>query len=118
MGHQPSGCRVERIRNGADLVTQNPDQYKPSRRDVLRPAEYVGGAAIAAIFTGLVVLITAREPMLALIVAGIVFIVVLVVLALLSMAVKPNAEETAELDADAASRDVPPDPDAPSPRGH
>jgi len=93
-------------------VTQDPGQYKPSRRDVLRPAEYVGGAAIAAIFTGLVVLITAREPMLALIIAGIAFIVVLVVLALLSMAVKPNAEEIAEIDGD----EPPPAPPASS--GH
>jgi heme A synthase len=81
-------------------VTQNPGEYKPSRRDVLRPIEYVGGAAIAAIFTGLVVLVTARELMLALIIAGIAFIVVLMTLALLSMAVKPNAEETAEIDGD------------------
>ncbi|WP_022892442.1 hypothetical protein [Agromyces subbeticus] len=93
-------------------MSQNPDPYKPSRREVLRPAEYVGGAAIAAIFTGLVVLITAREPMLALIVAGIAFIVVLVVLALLSMAVKPNAAETAEIDGDE------PPPAPPASPGH
>lgn len=79
-------------------MSNTPGEYKPSRRDVLRPIEYVGGAAIAAIFTGLVVLITARDLMLALIIAGIAFIVVLVTLALLSMAIKPNAEETAEID--------------------
>lgn len=79
-------------------MTNTPGEYKPSRRDVLRPIEYVGGAAIAAIFTGLVVLMTARDLMLALIIAGIAFIVVLVTLALLSMAIKPNAEETAEID--------------------
>ncbi|WP_198165672.1 hypothetical protein [Agromyces laixinhei] len=96
-------------------MTNSSGDYKPSRRDVLRPIEYVGGAAIAAIFTGLVVLITAREPMLALIIAGIVFIVVLVTLALLSMAVKPNAEEAAEIEGDApASGEAPPEPDAPS----
>jgi hypothetical protein len=78
-------------------VTQPSGDYKPSRRDVLRPVEYVGGAAIAAIFTGVVVLFSTRELTLALIVAGIAFIVVLVVLALLAMAVKPNAEESAEL---------------------
>ena len=78
-------------------MTQSHGEFKPSRRDVLRPVEYVGGAAIAAIFTGLVVLVSVREPILALIVAGIAFIVVLVVLALLTLAIKPNAEETAEL---------------------
>ena len=100
-------------------MTNTPGEYKPSRRDVLRPIEYVGGAAIAAIFTGLVVLVTARELMLALIIAGIAFIVVLMTLALLSMAVKPNAEETAEIDgtapdareSDAAESDTPPSPE-------
>ncbi|MGH3703058.1 MAG: ABC transporter ATP-binding protein [Agromyces sp.] len=90
-------------------MTNTPGEYKPSRRDVLRPIEYVGGAAIAAIFTGLVVLITAREPVLALIIAGIAFIVVLMTLALLSMAIKPNAEETAEIDGpDPAGPTAPP----------
>jgi hypothetical protein len=100
-------------------VSQSPGEYKPSRRDVLRPAEYVGGAAIAAIFTGGVVLVTTREFDLALIIAGIAFIVVLVVLALLSMAVKPNAEETAELhegDEPPAGPSTPPTP--PGDRGH
>ena len=92
-------------------MTQSSGDYKPSRRDVLRPVEYVGGAALAAIFTGVVVLVTARELTLALILAGIVFIVVLVVLALLSMAVKPNAEESAELQE--GDGDVPP----PAPEG-
>jgi hypothetical protein len=94
-------------------VTQPSGDYKPSRRDVLRPVEYVGGAAIAAIFTGVVVLVTARELTLALIIAGIAFIVVLVVLALLAMAVKPNAEESAELHE--GEGDVPPPaPDGPT----
>ena len=79
-------------------MTQSPGEFKPSRRDVLRPVEYVGGAAIAAVFTGVVVLFTTRDLTLTLIIAGIAFIAVLVVLALLAMAIKPNAEETAEID--------------------
>ena len=79
-------------------MTQSPGEFKPSRRDMLRPIEYVGGAAIAAVFTGIVVLLTARDLTLALIIAGIAFIAVLVVLALLAMAIRPNAEETAEID--------------------
>ena len=115
-------------RNGAALVSQSPGEYRPSRRDVLRPAEYVGGAAIAAIFTGVVVLVTARDLNLALIGAGIVFIVVLVVLALLAMAVKPNADETAELreprepresgDGAPGASGSPGSPDEPGPSGH
>ena len=99
-------------------MSQSPGEYKPSRRDVLRPAEYVGGAAIAAIFTGGVVLVTTREFNLALIIAGIAFIVVLVVLALLSMAVKPNAEETAEIDGDEPSGGPSTRPTPPGDRGH
>ena len=106
-------------------MSQSPGEYRPSRRDVLRPAEYVGGAAIAAIFTGVVVLVTARDLNLALIGAGIVFIVVLVVLALLAMAVKPNADETAELGEPREPRDpgdgasgAPGSPDGPGRSGH
>ena len=90
-------------------MTKNPDDdYRPSRRDVLRPVEYVGGAAIAAVFTSVVVLVVTREWNLALIAAGGVFIVVLVVLALLSMAVKPDASETAELHDDGTTPPNPP----------
>jgi hypothetical protein len=78
-------------------VTQSPGEYKPSRRDMLRPVEYVGGSAIAAIFTGAIVLMVTRDWTMSLIVTGGVFIVVLVVLALLAMAIKPDATESAEL---------------------
>jgi len=84
------------------VTHQNPGQsprepYQPSRRDLLRPAEYVGGAAIAAIFVGVVVLVVTRDWVLTLIGTGGVFIVVLMVLALLQMALKPDAFEQAEL---------------------
>ncbi|MET4159064.1 hypothetical protein [Agromyces sp. PvR057] len=78
--------------------------YQPSRREVLRPAEYVGGAAIAAIFVGVIALVATRDIVLAAIGAGAVFIIVLVVLALLAMTIKPDAAESAELDEDAADR--------------
>lgn len=86
-------------------MTQSPGEFKPSRRDVLRPAEYVGGAAIAAIFTGFITLVVTRDWNLTLIAAGGVFIVVLVVLALLAMAMKPDATESAELDDPSDPRD-------------
>lgn len=78
-------------------MTQPNGDYQPSRRDVLRPAEYVGGAAIAALFVGVITIVATRDWMITLIGTGSVFIIVLVVLALLQMAVKPNAEERAEL---------------------
>ena len=74
-------------------MTQPPGDFRPSRRDVLRPVEYVGGAAIAAVFTALVVLFTTRDWTMTLITAGGVFIVVLMGLALLAMTVKPNPGE-------------------------
>jgi sugar phosphate permease len=74
-------------------VTQPPGDFRPSRRDVLRPVEYVGGAAIAAVFTAIIVLVTTRDWTMTLITAGGVFIVVLMGLALLAMTVKPNPGE-------------------------
>ncbi|MFE6254036.1 hypothetical protein [Agromyces sp. NPDC057865] len=85
-------------------MTQGPGDYKPSRRDVLRPVEYVGGSAIAAIFTGVITLVVTRDLTLALIATGGVFIVVLVALALFALAVKPDASESAELRDDEAHR--------------
>ena len=115
-------------------MTQPNGDYKPSKREMLRPVEYVGGAAIAAIFTGVITLVATREWNLALIATGGVFIVVLVALALFSMAVKPDAMESAEIhEADRApgtstdvagpapdspETDVDPDDDRGTPRGH
>ncbi|RZS63532.1 hypothetical protein EV187_3438 [Agromyces ramosus] len=90
-------------------MSQSPGEYKPSRREVLRPVEYVGGAAIAAIFTGVITLVVTRDLTLALIGTGGVFIIVLVALALLAMAVKPDASESAELHEDDAHRHEGPD---------
>ncbi len=72
--------------------------FQPTRREVLRPAELVGGSAIAAVFVGLIVLLTTRQIELTLICTGIIFIVVLMGLALFAMGAKKDAEETADLD--------------------
>jgi predicted lysophospholipase L1 biosynthesis ABC-type transport system permease subunit len=102
-------------------VTQSPGEFKPSRRDVLRPVEYVGGAAIAAIFTGAIVLMVTRDWPLSLVFTGAAFIAVLVVLALLAMTIKPDAAESAELDEFGTPRgpdDEPRSPDGPAGGGH
>ncbi|GAA1520190.1 hypothetical protein BJ978_001060 [Agromyces terreus] len=87
-------------------MTKPTGDYEPSRRELLRPAEYVGGAAIAALFVGGVALFATRDLMLAAIGTGGVFIIVLMVLALIAMTFKPDAAETAELEgaADAAAK--------------
>jgi Na+/proline symporter len=74
---------------------------KPTRRDLMKPVQLLGLAFGSAVFAGVVTLISMgffqrRSPeqapaalQLALIVAGITFIVVLVMLALLLLAVDP-----------------------------
>ena len=70
----------------------------PSRRDRLRPLEFVVLSAIIATFMGLVVLFSTREPVLALIFFGIAFIVSLVGIAMFSLAVKPGDDEKSDID--------------------
>lgn len=71
----------------------------PSRRDRLRPIELVGFAGVLAIFAGLVVLLTLRTKegivdfTRAGVVTGVVFIVVLLVVALIGLGTKPSKED-------------------------
>jgi len=74
----------------------------PTRRELLRPVEYVGGAAIAAVFVGVIVFGATRQWNLTLIAAGVVFIVVLMVTALVAMVFKPDGSELAALAKEAA----------------
>lgn len=83
--------------------TPEPEFPKPSRRDVLKPLELLGGAGIAAIFTGLVVLLVTRDVVLSLIFLGVAFIVVLVVLAMFALTFKPDEDEQAEIRGDEPS---------------
>ncbi len=70
---------------------------QPSRRDRTRPVELLGIAAALGVFAGLVVVLSTRDVVLALIFAGIAFIVALVVLAMLALAVRPSGEEELDL---------------------
>ena len=58
---------------------------QPSRRERFRPAELIGLSLAAGLFTGLVVLFTARDFGLAVIFLGVAFIVALVVFAMLAL---------------------------------
>ncbi|MDY7529690.1 MULTISPECIES: hypothetical protein [Cryobacterium] len=78
-------------------MTQNTPR-KPSRSEVLKPLELVGLAGVMALFLGLVVLMSTREPLLALVGFGIAFIVVLVVIAMLVLNIKPNDAEKTDID--------------------
>lgn len=72
-----------------------------SRRDRLKPVEYLGFAAACAIFTGLVVLMATRDPILALIFFGIAFIVTLVGISTAKLAIK--SPKTDDVDGDGPS---------------
>lgn len=75
--------------------------HKPSRRDLLRPVQLLALAFGAALFAGVITLVTmgffqdrtadegTRAVVTALVVAGITFIAVLVIVALLLLAVDP-----------------------------
>lgn len=76
---------------------RTPAGRQPSRREVMRPAELVGGSAIVALFAGVIMLIGARSWMLAGIGFGVVFIVALVVTALFVQSLKPSDDEKADI---------------------
>jgi hypothetical protein len=69
----------------------------PTMRDRMRPAELLGLSAVFGAFAGLVVLMTTRDIILAVIFFGIAFIVSVVVIAMLVLAMKPNPGEEIEL---------------------
>ncbi|MGG7465854.1 MULTISPECIES: hypothetical protein [unclassified Plantibacter] len=89
---------------------------KPNRDDLLRPIELLILSGVMGVFTGLVVLMSTRELMYAVIGLGVAFIVSLVVLAMLALAIKPDFEEKQDLDEQDRGPDAPPAPRPPS--GH
>ncbi len=62
----------------------------PSRRERLRPAEYVMLSGFMALFAFLIVWMVTRDVVLALIVAGLIFVVVIVAISMLILAITPN----------------------------
>ena len=62
----------------------------PSRRERLRPAEYVMLSGFMALFALLIVLMVTRDIVLALIVAGLIFVVVIIGISMLILAMTPN----------------------------
>lgn len=70
---------------------------EPTLRERLRPMELVGLSAALAIFAGLVVLMSTRDVILAVIAFGIAFAVSLVVIAMLALAVAPSGEERIDI---------------------
>jgi hypothetical protein len=71
---------------------------EPSRKDRTRPVELLLISGGIAVFVGLIVLMSTRQWILALIFTGVGFILALVVLAMLALAVRPDGEEQLDLD--------------------
>ncbi|MGA0567681.1 hypothetical protein ACO2Q7_10130 [Rathayibacter sp. KR2-224] len=76
---------------------KTPADRTPSLRDRMKPVEFLGIAAVLALFVGLIVLMATREPVLAIVFFGIAFIVTLVVLAMFALGFKPDDEERRDL---------------------
>lgn len=78
---------------------EQPQPNTPSRRDRLRPLELVGFSGVLALFAGGVVAFTRVHPTdmhplaFAAIVVGVVFIIVLMVVALLGLGGQPSEED-------------------------
>lgn len=71
---------------------------KPSRKDRLRPLEYLLMAGGFALFSALVTLMVTRDPLVTVISFGVVFILALLTLALLALAMKPDEAELNDLE--------------------
>lgn len=67
--------------------------HTPSTRDRLKPLELLGFSGVLAIFTALIVLMATRDWKLMLIFAGAAFIVSVMLIALIGLGMKPNAQD-------------------------
>ncbi|WP_306233490.1 hypothetical protein [Agrococcus beijingensis] len=71
---------------------------QPTRKQRLKPFEYLAFAGAAGVFIGLIVLMTVRDVVLALIFGGVGFIVTLLIIATLMLSIKPKGRSSADLD--------------------
>ena len=70
---------------------------QPTRRQQLKPFEYLAFAAVAGAFVGLVILLSVRDVVLALVFGGVGFIGTLLITATLMLAIKPTGRSAADL---------------------
>lgn len=79
---------------------------QPTMRERTRPAELLGLSGVLGAFAGLIVLMSTRDVVVALVFAGVAFIVSLVGIAMLALAVRPTGDEQLDLtEQDEAQRD-------------
>lgn len=70
---------------------------KPTKRELLRPWELLAGALLLSAFVAVIVLAGTRNLSYAAITLGGVFIIALMGLSMFSLAIKPDAEELADI---------------------
>ncbi|MCU1475513.1 MAG: hypothetical protein JWQ64_206 [Subtercola sp.] len=102
-------------------MTEPVQPVPPTRKEILKPVELIVISLVLALFVGLAVLLSTRQPLLALVFFGIAFIVSLVVIAMFTLTFKPNAAEQQELndDDDGSPGSATPRPYlGPGPKGH
>lgn len=78
---------------------------QPSRRDRLRPAEYVMLSGFMALFGGLIVLMVTRDPLIAIVLAGLIFVIVIIGIAMLVLAFSPNSTPEGQLESPGTGND-------------
>jgi len=74
-------------------IEEEPFEIRPSRRERVKPLEIVGFSGVLALFTALVVVFVTDDFILAIIFAGIAFIVALMVFALLALSIRPRNDQ-------------------------
>jgi hypothetical protein len=62
-------------------------------------------SGVMALFGGLIVLLVTRDPLVAIVLAGLVFVVVIIGIAMLVLAVSPNATPEGQLDSPGTGND-------------
>jgi hypothetical protein len=62
----------------------------PTRRERMRPAEYVMLSGFMALFAFLIVLMVTRDVVLALVASGLIFVIVIIGISMLVLAMTPN----------------------------
>jgi uncharacterized membrane protein YhaH (DUF805 family) len=78
---------------------------QPSRREKLRPAEYVMLSGFMALFAGLIVMMVTRDPLLSLVIAGLIFVIVIIGIAMLVLTASPNRVPEGQRDAPGTGND-------------
>ena len=63
---------------------------EPTRRERLRPMEYVMLSGVLSLFAGLIVLMVTRDFVALLIASGLAFVLITITIAMLMLAVSPN----------------------------